>query len=594
MRNFTNFKSIVVLVAIMVLNVLGADAITYEMTKSGSLTTAANWKNATAPPTILNNGDIVIIPQNFVATTNQPLIFNAGSSLILGGELRTLVGQPGGSLTLNTSSTFTGTGMINMDSVYIEQKVPAVFTGTIQARVLDIQELTVNNTLDILVEDRFYVHDSALIMTAGTIWLDTNATIVRENGMLMLSGSASFTNAAAYNVEYRGKSATTGLEAKSLFIKDFTIDMDAGERVTMDDSLYINGVMTLENGELMLGNKRLVFTTSADFSPQGTGTITSTPQSQLAITTDNSVSAPIRFTTGTARLSTLEIKIIKSNARVSIYEDIEIYDELMLTSGRLNIYDYNLTMIAGSKITGGSAASYVQTDNGGTLQMNVMDNMPTIFPVGTPRNYAPAEVTTKNLSVNNIFVGAKDNVNDFGTYGNTISDTQPVVNATWFVESEISSGIQMDLKFMWTADMEVNGFDRNNLYVSHYTNGMWDMQSTSAAGTQGNMYTASRTGVTSLSPFAVFDANTAVSVDNVVENNTELNVYPNPATSEVNITYTGSDNAQVSIYSASGQLVKTASVSGTAKVDISDLMSGVYYIRMNGENNAAIQKFVKQ
>lgn len=68
--------------------------------------------------------------------------------------------------------------------------------------------------------------------------------------------------------------------------------------------------------------------------------------------------------------------------------------------------------------------------------------------------------------------------------------------------------------------------------------------------------------------------------------NTTFTVYPNPASSM--ITVEGEGVAE--LYNALGQMVMSDNVNGTAQFNLSDLESGVYFIRMNGITHRIIKK----
>lgn len=68
--------------------------------------------------------------------------------------------------------------------------------------------------------------------------------------------------------------------------------------------------------------------------------------------------------------------------------------------------------------------------------------------------------------------------------------------------------------------------------------------------------------------------------------NTTFSVYPNPATSV--ITVEGEGLAEV--YNTLGQMVISENVNGNAQLNVSNLESGVYFVRMNG----ATQRFIKK
>jgi hypothetical protein len=57
-----------------------------------------------------------------------------------------------------------------------------------------------------------------------------------------------------------------------------------------------------------------------------------------------------------------------------------------------------------------------------------------------------------------------------------------------------------------------------------------------------------------------------------------LKVYPNPASSVLYIEFQSNENAE--IVNVLGQLVRSVTVQGAAVVDISDLKTGVYWVKM--------------
>ena len=79
-----------------------------------------------------------------------------------------------------------------------------------------------------------------------------------------------------------------------------------------------------------------------------------------------------------------------------------------------------------------------------------------------------------------------------------------------------------------------------------------------------------------------------------IQDNTEeagVHVYPNPAKDIVVID--GIEPAEVQVYNALGQLVKT--VRGTNEVDLSGLVEGVYLLRLTDkEGNAYLEKIIKE
>jgi hypothetical protein len=83
-----------------------------------------------------------------------------------------------------------------------------------------------------------------------------------------------------------------------------------------------------------------------------------------------------------------------------------------------------------------------------------------------------------------------------------------------------------------------------------------------------------------------------IPVNGVEENALQINVYPNPAKDRVVIE--GIEAAEVNVYNALGQVVKT--VRGTNEIDLSGLVEGVYLVRIrDGEGRSYVARvLVKQ
>jgi len=73
----------------------------------------------------------------------------------------------------------------------------------------------------------------------------------------------------------------------------------------------------------------------------------------------------------------------------------------------------------------------------------------------------------------------------------------------------------------------------------------------------------------------------------------KFTIYPNPAHSTINIKNDEKFDVAFKIYSASGQVVKTGNLSDALQqIEVSDFKQGIYYLILQGENNA-MQKFLK-
>jgi MBG domain (YGX type)/YDG domain/Secretion system C-terminal sorting domain len=73
----------------------------------------------------------------------------------------------------------------------------------------------------------------------------------------------------------------------------------------------------------------------------------------------------------------------------------------------------------------------------------------------------------------------------------------------------------------------------------------------------------------------------------------EVSIYPNPASDYI-IVNNLQEKMTIRIFNLLGKLVKTTIVSGTEKISISDLSTGVYIIKISGKGIETVTRFVKQ
>ena len=82
---------------------------------------------------------------------------------------------------------------------------------------------------------------------------------------------------------------------------------------------------------------------------------------------------------------------------------------------------------------------------------------------------------------------------------------------------------------------------------------------------------------------------------NLQSNNNQLKLYPNPANNYLNVSFQSNEKATISIFNATGQLVRqfNASTTGNTIVNVSDLQKGVYILRVKTDNSVITGRFSK-
>jgi len=93
---------------------------------------------------------------------------------------------------------------------------------------------------------------------------------------------------------------------------------------------------------------------------------------------------------------------------------------------------------------------------------------------------------------------------------------------------------------------------------------------------------------------AIFPTVTIASSASINENNLSINAYPNPATSELNITMSANATS-VAVISMDGKVVASQEVNGTSTtINVANLNSGVYFYEVTTENGLVVRNtFVK-
>ena len=590
-KSFTNYvKGIGLSVLCAGLVSSAANATTFTAVASGNFNAAATW-GGVAPGSIISS-DIIIIPSGITVTLTGNETFSGTSTLTVNGTLTSA-----SSALVMTAGSLSGTGSITVDSVAMGLASGLSYTGSITARTLNSTGTSISAAANLTVNSTLWLTSGTLNLIAGNLTMASGSTIQVAGGIMSTSGTGTLTLTNPYNVSYTTASTNTGIEISGAGLNNVTVNIPSGN-VSLSSDLKLNGTLNLTAGTLTLNGKNLTFSGSGDFAAVGSGSISSTSASNINFMSNNNFTGGLRFTSGNNSVNNLTLNMGDSTKTVMLSSDLNINGQLKLQVGRINVGSNNLAIMAGALVNGGTTKSYVITNNTGRLTMHLLASAMDTFAVGTTSNFAPAIIGANSGSAaGDVSLSVVNSVYLNGASGTMLSTTQPVVNATWYVSSTASSSFSYNMWLMWNAGMEVNSFNRANAYISHYTGGAWDLSTSSAATvTASGMYSMSRSGITSLSPFTVAGSNANMtSVPNVYANS-DLTVYPNPVSDVLNINST-TQLQKVDIYDLNGHLTKSVNLStGVTSINVSDLAAGLYYAYFWGQNqnNRTVQKFVKQ
>ncbi|MBL7933833.1 MAG: T9SS type A sorting domain-containing protein [Bacteroidia bacterium] len=431
------------------------------------------------------------------------------------------------------------------------------------------------------------------IMSPGNLTMNSNSVIHIEKGSLTATSGGIFTGTSAYDVHYMGSSDIgTGLELSGSGLKNVTINtINNTNKVIVSSNATVTGQLNMVKGKLDLNGKVLMLNGTIQHASNAAFTGNSSSELHLnltAVTNDT-----IYFDASDSASHTLgKLKMnIPSNSMIVLGSALHIANELAFTSGKLKLTNGDLMIHSAGSITGYDDTKYVVTsaEYAGSVVMNVNSGGAYVtYPIGLSSNYSPVHIQQAAAGATGNFK-AKCEV--------MYTQMMKSVDRMWFLESSAAT-VNANVRFGWQAAAEINSFDRTNAYVSHMTGTSWDVVSAGSASVSvNNTYELSRTGLTSLSPFAVVEPNQplAISKHTKVEG---VELFPNPSKDVIYVKIpNSSEEYSFELIDITGKTIMSISNTNELnKVDVSNLKSGYYFIKINNltENKTATKGFVKQ
>ncbi|MCB0497775.1 MAG: T9SS type A sorting domain-containing protein [Cyclobacteriaceae bacterium] len=408
--------------------------------------------------TLTNNGTISVTSGLFSGTgDNGNLVTNSsGATLTIGGDISLTNGNMtiNNSGTINHAGTFTnidnGSDFFNLDG--------GVWNWS----------LAPNTGYDTSV-------DANLDCTNGSNTFNYNGAgnqVIINTAYSNLSLSNSGTKTSQGNLDISGNLSISGTAQ---------LDVDSG-----NDNITLSGNWTNTSA-------------NADTFLEGQETVT------LNGTTDQTITYA-----GGETFYDLTINKASGQVNLATGSDVSVSNVLDLTSGNIDIADQNLTITSTGSISNGGSSSFVITSGSGQLTQNNLGLLGRIgsivFPIGRISSaYTPLTIDNSLGIADNYSVRVCSNTYQEGGCETGILKSDGVVDRTWFINEAVAGGSNADLTFQWNGANELGSFNRANLNIVHYNGTDWvSLVNTSAAG--ANPYTASVSGVTGFSPFAIEDA----------------------------------------------------------------------------------------
>ena len=266
---------------------------------------------------------------------------------------------------------------------------------------------------------------------------------------------------------------------------------------------------------------------------------------------------------------------INNASGVTMSGNASVSGTLTLTSGKITLGTYNLTMGSAAALSPSTptSTSYIDASGTGLLVRNAVSSSATIFPIGTSTSYTPL-IFTSTTSSPNISVSVK------GSITNSLLQSSQVVNVEWAIKGSVSS--TSNITYQYNSGDKGVSYTSSGAILGTYTSGY----SESALGTVSgsNPYTAiksSQTLTTSTSLYSIgnpgafaLSAPTFGTFSAINKNygDAAFSISAPSSNSAGAITYTSSNTSVATI---SGSTITIVAV-GTSTITANQAANGIY------------------
>lgn len=209
------------------------------------------------------------------------------------------------------------------------------------------------------------------------------------------------------------------------------------------------------------------------------------------------------------------IEINENTNEIGLASNVYISSDLVLTSGIINIFDYDMQLLSGATISGTPGnTNYIIAEHAGSLIQEVVSGSK-LYPIGSDSEYYPVTLNDNTGTPDNYRLRLYPDVTIDGVEGSTqIAEINNVVKITWLIEEETAGGADLDITLQWngTAPPEGVSFDRTNCGIGHYTDGAWEPQVASSTAGGPSEYNRSISVTGTLGAFSVGDINSPMAI----------------------------------------------------------------------------------
>lgn len=392
---------------------------------------------------VQTGGNVIIYGNNSVLSKSKLEILNSGSEFTMTEGTLTIV--RGGGTTFGDLYLRPSTGSVTGGTIYFSQvPVSGPVIDAVQSYLLDanipLNNLTITGktastsrtaTLNLLVSP-LYLNGSLTLSNNQSVF-NSNSKTVTIKGDLINSGTYVYgTNQTIFNGIIQTVSGSSITDFYDLIISPLT-------SISFNNNFTVNGNLDITTGNLILGSTRASLMGSltnngAYIDNNSTGGIVLQGSSQQQIS-------------GTGSFGRL---VLNNSSGAKIMNDINIQNNLVLTSGVLDIGSFQLTLGQGSLIEGSpfNIGRMIKSDgvasSRGILKYFSASPQSFTFPSGVAGKYTPAVfVITSSAAVGSVRVNPVDNFHP------NVTDQNNAVSYYWQIESEGLSGFSSEINLQY-------------------------------------------------------------------------------------------------------------------------------------------------
>ncbi|GAB2525823.1 T9SS type A sorting domain-containing protein [Rufibacter soli] len=187
---------------------------------------------------------------------------------------------------------------------------------------------------------------------------------------------------------------------------------------------------------------------------------------------------------------------------------VVVQGELELRNGaRLEAGEFDVVLQDSKKAIKYDVNSFLVTNGKGRLKMKLAPGDSAVFPVGLVKAL-PVKLKLSAASLADTF-SVKVMEGIYSAYNNNLPTgfllDNKVVGKTWVVDEHTTGGSNLTMTLTWNAEDIALGFASDSAHLLHYYNQNWDKGAAGKVTLKNGLYSITRTGITSFSPFAVAD-----------------------------------------------------------------------------------------